>query len=105
MFYNGLVAHVIEPVRPAANQFVAWGRLGTGAALTILGTVAVHLVRKGTWAPDEAKVFSILMMISGPVLCGWAAYATFVKDPTQRSTGWLMIATAGAVLAILLSWQ
>jgi hypothetical protein len=104
-FYSAMVAYLSEPERPSANQFVAWGRLGTGVALTIIGAVAARLVSNQTWAPDEAKVFSTLVMISGPVLCGWAAYGTFVKDPAQRNTGWLMIATAGAVLAILLSWQ
>ena len=101
-FYFALVAMLTEPEQPAANQFVAWGRLGIGVALTIVGTVAVRLICKATWAPDEAKVFATLTMISGPVLCGWAAYGTFVKDPSQRSTGWLMIATAGTVLAMLL---
>jgi hypothetical protein len=102
-FYFALVAMLSEPEQPAANQFVAWGRLGAGVALTIIGAVALSLIRGETWAPDETKVFAMLTMISGPVLCGWAAYGTFVKDPSQRSTGWLMIATAGAVLAILLA--
>jgi len=99
----GFYLTMLEPQLVSENRFAAWGRFIVGIALTFLGIVGKNiLLARYKVPPPEPLAVAMMCMISGPVLCAWSCYGTFVKDRSQRDTGILMILALAGFLALLL---
>lgn len=104
LVFYGVYLTMLEPPSNSGNRFAAWGRFAVGIAFTAFGILGKSLLVENKKAPPEAIAISMMCLIAGPVLCGWACYGTFVKDRSQRDTGFLMM-LALAIFLVLLLWK
>jgi hypothetical protein len=103
LVFYGVYLTLLEPPTFSDSRFAAWGRFAAGVSLTFVGVVAKNILyARHRVPPPEPLAVAMMCMISGPVLCAWACYGTFVKDRSQRDTGFLMIAALAGFLALLL---
>jgi len=102
LVFYGIYLTMLEPPTTSSNRFAAWGRFGVGIAFTLIGILGKSLLVENRKSPPEAVAIAMMCLIAGPVLCGWACYGTFVKDRSQRDTGFLMIVALAVFLALLL---
>lgn len=103
LVFYGVYLTMLEPPIVSENRFAAWGRFAVGIGLTFVGIFAKNILyARHKIPPPEPLAVAMMCMITGPVLCAWACYGTFVKDRSQRDTGILMILALAGFLALLL---